>query len=293
MAGGSGIVGRLAVVAVILVAVGACATTGRREETEQQRAQVVVLTRSAAELREDLGGLRTDLAALRARVDEVSRELKVALGDSEGRQRDAVEALRRQLVTTENRMAEVSATVTGVEASVGGLADQVARLEAVSVPAPGARPVPRGAASAGSRTPAPPPVSAEDLFDRAMESFRGGELGQAVLDFEEFVQKYPSHPLVASAQFWIGEAYFRARDFENAATELQKAVDLAPTGDKTPDGLLKIGLALRALKREERARESWARLVRDFPDSEAAQRARAFLREPPRPGRSGPASDPN
>jgi tol-pal system protein YbgF len=104
-------------------------------------------------------------------------------------------------------------------------------------------------------------------------------LGQAVLDFEEFADKYPGHPLAPSVQFWIGEAYFRSRDFEQAASKYQKAIDLAPTGERTPDALLRLGLALRSLRREDRAREVWVRLVRDFPDSEAALRARAVLRQ--------------
>ena len=79
---------------------------------------------------------------------------------------------------------------------------------------------------AGPRQPGPP-ISPEELFDRGMESFRGGELGQAVLDFEEFADKHPGHPLAPSVQFWIGEAYFRSRDFEQAASKYQKAIDLA------------------------------------------------------------------
>ena len=79
-----------------------------------------------------------------------------------------------------------------------------------------------------------PPISAEELFDRGMESFRAGELGQAVLDFEEFADKYSGHPLAPSVQFWIGEAYFRSRDFEQATSKYQRAIDLAPTRRANP-----------------------------------------------------------
>jgi tol-pal system protein YbgF len=100
-----------------------------------------------------------------------------------------------------------------------------------------------------------------------MEAFRGGELGQAVLDFEELVERHPAHPLAGSARFWIGEAYFRTREFQQAAVEYQKAIDGSPGSDKVPEALLKLGLAQRALRREDRAREAWSRLIRDFPDS--------------------------
>ena len=127
-------------------------------------------------------------------------------------------------------------------------------------------------------TPAPGSSSARALFDRAMENWNKGEQGQAVVEFEELVQTFPADPLVAPAQFRIGEAYFAARDFERAALEYRKAVDLAPKGKDTPQALLRLGLAYRAQKRESDARQAWNQLVRDFPESDATEEARRALR---------------
>jgi tol-pal system protein YbgF len=152
--------------------------------------------------------------------------------------------------------------------------------EAKAAPAEPKAASPAPAASRPSRpgAPAPGPVSARALFDRAMESWNKGEHGQAVLDFDELVQTFPSDPLAAAAQFRIGEAYFAARDFERATVEYRKAVDLAPKGKDTPQALLRLGLAYRAQKREADARQAWNQLVRDFPDSEASEEARRALR---------------
>ena len=111
-----------------------------------------------------------------------------------------------------------------------------------------------------------------------MENWNKGEQGQAVVEFEELVQTFPADPLVAPAQFRIGEAYFAARDFERAALEYRKAVDLAPKGKDTPQALLRLGLAYRAQKRESDARQAWNQLVRDFPESDATEEARRALR---------------
>jgi len=227
------------------------------------------------ELRRDLAALRAEVATLRSELAQARAATEAATRQSSDGQRDALDALDRRVTASESRLGQLAGTVGSVETTVDGLADQVARLEAVSTP------VPRGRPAAGGKATRPPTAVAgpEEMFDRAMESFRNGELGQAILDFEEFVGKNPRHSLVPSAQFWIGEAYFRARDFENAASGYQKTVTLAPKGDKAADALLRLGLALRALKREDRAREAWGRLVRDFPDSEAAKRGRVLLRE--------------
>jgi TolA-binding protein len=133
-----------------------------------------------------------------------------------------------------------------------------------------------------ARPPATPPAKgstgAQELFDRAMSSWNRGEHGQAVLDFEELVQTFPTDPLVAPAQFRIGEAYYAARDFERAVLGYRKAVELAPTSKETPQALLRLGLAYRAQKRESEARQAWNQLVRDFPDSEVTEEARRALR---------------
>lgn len=243
----------------------------------RQDAALSELRTGVDDLRTDLRGLREGVAGLRAALESGLGRAAADRETERARAREAQEALAARLAAAERRVEELTDGVTGLEVGVGSLAEQFARFEAGSASAatlPRARP---------SRPRDPGlSISAEELFDRGMESFRAGELGQAVLDFEEFTDKHPGHPLAPSAHFWIGEAYFRSRDFEQAASQYQKAIDLAATGERTPNALLRLGLALRSLRREDRAREVWARLVRDFPDSEAALRARAVLRQPGR-----------
>ena len=268
--------GRLVVALGLLTLLGGC-TAALEDRVARQDAALSELRTDVAGLRSDLAGLGGEVASLREALAAASRQAATEREAGEGRAREAQQALDARLASAERRLEELGDGISGLEGSVASLAEQVARLEAgsgtaASVP----RPLPPP-----SRTPSPA-ISAEELFDRGMESFRAGELGQAVLDFEEFADKHPGHPLAPSVQFWIGEAYFRSRDFEQAAEKYQKAVDLAPAGERTPDALLRLGLALRSLHREDRAREVWARLLRDFPDSEAALRARVVLRQPSR-----------
>jgi tol-pal system protein YbgF len=261
----------------LAVSLGLTACMGAlRQDVDRHDAGIAELRSQVAELRESLQGLRADVAGLRAALEggltgAAAREVE------DRRAREAQEALTGRLAAAERRAEDLADGVAGLEVAVATLAEQFARLETGSA---GAATL-RRSGSPGTRQ-AGSPVSAEELFDRGMESFRAGELGQAVLDFGEFAEKHAAHPLAASAHFWIGEAYFRSRDFEHAAGQYQRAIDLAPTGERTPDALLRLGLAHRSLRREDRAREVWARLMRDFPDSEAALRARAVLQQPGR-----------
>lgn len=273
--GGAGWVRRGAPAALGLVVLTGCATSGSVEkleaETRANRAQLTQLARGTEELRKEIADLRAQIHAAR-------EELAALVREEDARQREALDGLGKRLAATEKRVEALGGAIRGVEMSVGGLTDQVARLEALPAAAP-----PRGRRDSRALKPAgrtaAPSLSAEELFGRALESFKSGDLGQAILDFEDFLARHPSHALAGSAQFWIGEAYYNSRDYQHATAEYRKAVDIAPKGEKTPEALLKMGLAYRALRRADRAREVWAQLIRDFPQSEAAQKARVAMRE--------------
>ena len=97
------------------------------------------------------------------------------------------------------------------------------KVATLSVPPPAPVPAPKPAASTAGRE-----VTAEKLYAAAMASFRADEHGQAVLEFTDLIDKFPKHTLASSAQYWIGEAYYRQRDFNQAVTEFQKVPDLYP-----------------------------------------------------------------
>jgi tol-pal system protein YbgF len=106
--------------------------------------------------------------------------------------------------------------------------------------------------------------------------FRAREHGQAVLDFLDFLARHPRHALASSAQYWIGEAYFLQRDYRQALFELEKVLAYGPKAPKAPDALLRAGMAARQLRDTARADQYWRRVVEEYPNSDAAQKARSF-----------------
>jgi tol-pal system protein YbgF len=271
--------GRAALLALALASAAGCAGSGSVKRLEQDtRSQDARL----AEMGQATEDLKKQLVSLREQLEGVRKELAEARQADEAREREAMEAVGKRTAAAEKRLEALSGAVRGVEMSVGGLSDQVARLEAVSASNASTNAARRDAKPKPPPRAAAAPVAAEELFARGMDSFKAGELAQAILDFEDFVTRNGSHPLAPTAQFLIGEAYYSARDYQHATVEYRKVVDMAPRGDRVPEALLKLGLSYRALKRNDRAREAWSQLVQDFPQSEPAGKARAALRETPR-----------
>ena len=116
----------------------------------------------------------------------------------------------------------------------------------------------------------------EQEYNAALATFRSREHGQAVLDFIDFIAKYPKHALAGNAQYWIGEAYWAQRDYRQALVEFEKVSEYGP--GKAPDALVKIGLCHARLRDASRAERAWQQVIREYPKSEAAVLAQSLLR---------------
>jgi len=140
-------------------------------------------------------------------------------------------------------------------------------------------PAPTVPPSATTVTPAKPAAKSggnpEQEYAAALATYRAREHGQAVIDFLDFIAKYPKHPLAGNAQYWIGEAYWAQRDYRQALVEFEKVFDHGP--GKAPDAQLKIGLCYLRLGDVQRAQQAWQRVVNEYPKSESAAMAKSLL----------------
>ena len=246
----------VAALSVLAVTVGGCGTGEKARRDAEMAAlvkQVDDIKKSQAQMAQDVGRLAGELKALDAQAAFLVGETKAQAQEREQlkgalqQQDGALRALRSALDETNQKVATLS------------------------VPATAPAPV-RPSAPSSSKESTP-----EKLYATAMTSFRAEEHGQAVLEFTELIDKFPRHALASSAQYWIGEAYYRQRDFNQALAEFQKVPDLYPQSQSVPEALLKVGMCYRALHDVPHARETWEQVVRSHPKSEAAAQARALL----------------
>ena len=231
---------------------------------------------SVSRVRDDVGALRMEVAELRLGHEASVRDLARVSA-----QNRALEARLTEVVSAQRTSAadltKLQERVDAAEAAV-----RAAKVLASLPSAPAAPPGPPVAppVSAPPKEPAARPGSPEQAYHAALATFRAREHGQAVLDFLDFIAKYPKHPLVANAQYWIGEAYYVQRDYRQAQTEFQKVLATAPGSAKAGDALLKIGYCQLNLHDTTRARVTWQRVLSEFPKSEAAGKARTLLNGP-------------
>src|SRR5262245_25586211 len=299
---------RARALAAVAILAGGCASQGAvsdlTSEVSKLRSELAELRVAQEVTGRDLARVGPQMEALDARTSETQVAVRTLSGEFQrvhqrvdavdtavGQTRTRVEALT-QAPAAPARPTPAPPPPTSPPLAV------VDRPRVPAVPSPAAPPaqavapgplvpqavppesVPPGAVPPAQPAPAAPAASRagspEQEYNAALATFRSREHGQAVLDFTDFIAKYPRHPLAGNAQYWIGEAYWTQRDYRQALVEFEKVSEYGP--GKAPDALVKIGLCHARQRDASRAEQAWQRVIREYPKSEAAGLAQSLLR---------------
>ena len=79
--------------------------------------------------------------------------------------------------------------------------------------------------------------------------------------------------------YWVGEAFFGEKKYENAILQFQEVVQNHRSHPKAAAALLKQGLAFRALGDDKNARVILQQVVERYPNSDEAKKAKERLGE--------------
>lgn len=112
--------------------------------------------------------------------------------------------------------------------------------------------------------------AAKPAYDAALALVNARKYDSALDALAAFLVKWPDHPYADNAMYWRGECYLARGDHAHAAEQFEGVLTRFPAGNKAPDALLKLGMTAQRMGDPARAKELFARLVRDYPQSPAA-----------------------
>jgi tol-pal system protein YbgF len=122
-------------------------------------------------------------------------------------------------------------------------------------------------------------VRAEEYM-KAFGLYSANKYEEAIESFTAFIKTYPDSDYSANAQYWIGECYYTRSNLSKALEAFNKVISNYPDGSKVPDAMLKAGYTLFALKQRDSATALLESLVKRFPETPAAAKAREKLIQP-------------
>ncbi|SET05241.1 tol-pal system protein YbgF [Nitrosomonas marina] len=123
----------------------------------------------------------------------------------------------------------------------------------------------------------PAGTTEKQTYDAAFQLFTNGDYRGAKSQFETFLKQYPQSILAPSAAYWIGNAHYALRDFQDAIRAQQELIDRYPDSSKVPDALLNIASSQNELADGKAARKTLEELIAQYPFSNAAEKAKQRL----------------
>jgi tol-pal system protein YbgF len=128
----------------------------------------------------------------------------------------------------------------------------------------------------------PPTTNSEaalETFNAGVGAFNRGSITTARRAFQQFLQDYPTDPLVPEAYFYLADLLYQENRLEEAIQAFLRVQELFPTARRVPDALYRVGVIYIDLGRLEDARQYLQRVISSYPDTDAAVLAGERLKE--------------
>jgi tol-pal system protein YbgF len=241
------------------------ASVERRNAVLEKQSREIEDTRQSLESKDS--EIKSQAASLRVSIENLEEELRVL----SGRLEEVEFKTAQKLGEAESDIQQRGQKSASLEGKLLGLEDRIRQLEAYlnldAAAATGAKPA---ASTAPAGEAAAAPAGEKERYAAARAAFEQGDFAKARGLFEKLLADFPDSPQANSAQFWVGETYYREKWFEKAILEYQKVVEKYPKGNKLPAALLKQGFAFSNLGDNANARLILESLIQKYPDSSEA-----------------------
>ncbi|MEJ2590670.1 MAG: tol-pal system protein YbgF [Candidatus Thiodiazotropha sp.] len=242
-----------------------CAENGT-QTTEQRLERLERMMRS-----QNLADLVYQVQLLKQEVQRLNGELELqkhAMDAMNKRQRDLYLDIDQRL----------SRLQPGAAGSLAGLPPAVPAAPVTPAPLqpPAAQPA-QTQAQAPVAAATPPPSSPPDpkqeagAYEKAFNLLKQGRYKESIAAFKQFLATYSGGNYEDNAQYWLGEASYVNRDFDNALSDFNKVLTNYPQSSKVPGAMLKMGYIYYEQQAWDKARDILQRLQTDYPSSTEAR----------------------
>jgi TolA-binding protein len=255
---------------------------------EQKVAAIQALT---SQTLDNVGRTNAALAVMQNTFNDTMKQQRESLngpvanvGQKLDQMSEDFRAVRESVLDMNTRMGKLDAKIADLENLINTV-----RAPAAAPPPPATGTVP-GDPNAGvapgpgaASVPSAPPqgLQAGALYTNARGDLLAGKYDIALQEFSDYLKYFGSMDFAPSAQFYIGDIYFRKADYNNALAAYDGVLEKFADNPKTPDARLQKARCLVKLGRNDSAarefRDIYALYATDHPDT--AAKAKADLKD--------------
>ena len=199
-----------------------------------------------------------------ARLDTMSTQVQ-GLSDNLEEIKSRLGKLNQQLVDLQNSVQGLDAKISGASpAPAAGSANPTASI---------------GSSPSSSAVPTGPAPSADTLYSNGLRDITSGKYDLARSEFQDYLKYYGDTDLASNAQFYLGEIYYKQKQYGEAVTAYDKVLTGYPKSFKLGPARLRKGMALIELGQKTAGIRELREVVKRFPGSDEDRLARAKLKE--------------
>lgn len=114
-------------------------------------------------------------------------------------------------------------------------------------------------------------------YMKAFGLFSANNYAAAADAFKAFIAHHPESEYAANARYWLAECSFSTERYQEAIATFTTVLDAKPSNNRAAEALLKIGLSWGHLGERDKAATALRAVVDNYPESEAAVKARQQL----------------
>jgi len=203
-----------------------------------------------------------------ARLDTMSTQVQ-GLSDNLEEIKSRLGKLNQQLVDLQNSVQGLDAKISG-----GGVPAPATATPTSSTGSPR----PAGSSPISSALP-PGAPSADTLYSNGLRDITSGKYDLARSEFEDYLKFYSDTDLASNAQFYLGEIFYKQKQYTDAVAAYDKVLTNYPKSFKLGPARLRKGMALIELGQKTAGVRELREVVKRYPGSDEDRIARTKLKE--------------
>lgn len=257
------------------------------ELSQRSEAKLGTLQEQLAKLNEDMsrmGRLIDNRAMLDMiqLVDQLSEEISQLNGqiEQQGFDLEGIKKRQRELyLDIDRRLRDLESGATAQAGSISvpqidtPAPAAASGQQAPSVEAPSTTSSQTQTTASITQTPSVTQSEEKAAYQAAFDTLKEGRYKNAKTELKTFLNRYPNSSYAGNAQYWLAEAHYVTRNFEQGIVEFKNVLDKYPSSNKVPDAMLKLGYTFYELKQFPQAKQVLTDLREKFPDETAARLA--------------------
>ena len=251
---------------------------GQKDMSTQMIQDHTALKTIVGGFNDSVNRLGTSMASLQKSVQDVQANSGTRLDTMSTQVQglsDNLEEIKSRLGKLNQQLVDLQNSVQGLDAKISSGAAAPATGGVGTTPTAGNVPP----STPGTAAPSGPGPSADMLYSNGLKDIQSGKYDLARSEFQDYLKYYGSTDLASNAQFYIGEIYYRQKNYQQAISEYDKVVNNYPKSFKLAPARLHRATAMIALGQKSSGIRELREIIKLFPGSEEDRYARGQLKE--------------